>query len=41
MWQRTYERHLDRYWELDDECSSEMLFMMGRFGVFGDRFDKF
>lgn len=39
MWQRTYERHLERYWELDDECASEMIFMMGRLGVFGDRFD--
>jgi hypothetical protein len=24
MWRRTYERHLERYYELDDECAAEM-----------------
>lgn len=24
MWRRTYERHLERYYELDDECAVEM-----------------
>ena len=38
MWQRTYEKHLERYWELDEECGHEMAFMMNRFGLFGDRF---
>ncbi len=38
MWQRTYETHLERYWELDEECNNEMIFMMNRLGVFGDRF---
>jgi len=40
MWQRTYERHLERYWELDEECGLEMAMMMNRFGVFGDRFPE-
>ncbi|MCA0911000.1 hypothetical protein [Qipengyuania gaetbuli] len=30
MWHRTFDRHLERYWELDDECASEMAAMMGR-----------
>lgn len=38
MWQQTYERHLERYWQLDEECSSEMVMMMERLGIFGDRF---
>tara|TARA_R110002033_G_scaffold110696_2_gene156426 strand:+ start:684 stop:1145 length:462 start_codon:yes stop_codon:yes gene_type:complete len=38
MWQRTYQKHLERYWELDEECSHEMVFTMNRFGLFGDRF---
>lgn len=24
MWRRTYERHLERYYEIDDECAVEM-----------------
>jgi len=28
MWQRTYERHLARYWELDDQCALEMAGML-------------
>lgn len=24
MWQRTYERHLERYWQLDEQCGIEM-----------------
>lgn len=30
MWQRTFERHLDRYWELDAECAVEMAAFAGR-----------
>jgi len=25
MWRRTYERHLERYWELDGQCAVEMM----------------
>jgi hypothetical protein len=25
MWQRTYQRHLDRYWQLDEPCGAEMM----------------
>lgn len=32
MWQRTFDRHMERYWELDDECAVEMMAMMGRLG---------
>lgn len=24
MWRRTYERHLERYWQLDEQCGIEM-----------------
>jgi hypothetical protein len=30
MWQRTYERHLERYWELDAECGVEMMSLFSR-----------
>jgi hypothetical protein len=30
MWQRTWERHLERYWELDVECAAEMMVLVGR-----------
>ena len=30
MWQRTYDRHLERYWELDHLCALEMMAMAGR-----------
>lgn len=30
MWHRTFERHLERYWELDAECGIEMAIMMRR-----------
>jgi hypothetical protein len=30
MWRRTYERHLERYWELDAECGREMAGVMHR-----------
>lgn len=33
MWQRTYERHLQRYWELQDAAHSEMLSLASRFMV--------
>jgi hypothetical protein len=36
MWRRTYERYLERYWELDEECNDEMAFMMGRLGALGN-----
>ncbi len=29
MWHRTFERHLDRYWELDEQCAIEMGALMG------------
>tara|TARA_R110001599_G_scaffold193040_1_gene388719 strand:- start:3937 stop:4575 length:639 start_codon:yes stop_codon:yes gene_type:complete len=37
MWQRTYDKHLERYWELNEECGQEMAVMMDRLGMFGDR----
>lgn len=30
MWRTTFDRHLERYWELDDECAAEMLAMSSR-----------
>jgi hypothetical protein len=30
MWNRTFERHLDRYDELDAQCSVEMMGMLSR-----------
>ena len=30
MWHRTFERHLERYWQLDDECAAEMALLFGR-----------
>ena len=33
MWSRTYERHLERYHELDEGCGTEMLKLMRRLGV--------
>lgn len=33
MWQRTYERHLQRYWELQDAAHSEVLSSASRFMV--------
>ena len=30
MWRRTFDRHLERYWKLDDECAAEMLAMTSR-----------
>lgn len=30
MWQRTYERHLEHYWELDADCSIEMATLLKR-----------
>lgn len=30
MWRRTYERHLERYYELDDECAAEMAMLVLR-----------
>lgn len=32
MWHRTFDRHMERYWELDNECAREMMVMMGRLG---------
>lgn len=32
MWNRTFERHLERYWELDTECAVEMMGLIGRLG---------
>lgn len=30
MWQRTFARHMERYWELDEQCAAEMMAMMAR-----------
>lgn len=30
MWHRTFDRHMERYWELDAECAVEMMALMGR-----------
>jgi hypothetical protein len=32
MWRRTYERHLERYWELDAQCGAEMSAVVRRLG---------
>jgi hypothetical protein len=37
MWESTYEKHLERYWELDSQCGVEMLDMMGRLSGWRDR----
>ena len=29
MWRRTFERHYERYWKLDDQCAAEAAAMMG------------
>ncbi|RVQ65803.1 hypothetical protein EKN06_12820 [Croceicoccus ponticola] len=31
MWRRTFERHMERYLELDDQCAAVMLAMRDRF----------
>lgn len=28
MWQRTFDRHMDEYMDLDDECAVEMMAMV-------------
>lgn len=30
MWSRTFDRHMERYWELDAECAVEMMAVLGR-----------
>lgn len=30
MWRRTFERHLERYWKLDEQCAREMGAALGR-----------
>lgn len=30
MWQRTFDRHIERYWELDAQCAVEMATMKSR-----------
>ena len=32
MWHRTFERHLERYEELDAECGAEMAMLVLRLG---------
>lgn len=32
MWRRTYERHLEYYWQLDDRCGVEMAGVLARLG---------
>ncbi|MBS0253628.1 MAG: hypothetical protein JSS36_00075 [Proteobacteria bacterium] len=29
MWHRTYDRHMERYWQLDAECAVEMMAVFG------------
>lgn len=33
MWQRTWQRHLDEYWQLDAQCARELMAMAKRIGV--------
>ncbi|MXO58543.1 hypothetical protein GRI89_03165 [Altererythrobacter salegens] len=30
MWHRTFEQHLERYWELDGQCAVEMIDVLSR-----------
>lgn len=30
MWQRTFDRHMERYWELDAQCTLEMMGVLSR-----------
>jgi hypothetical protein len=30
MWRQTFERHQERYWQLEDECDYEMALMVQR-----------
>ena len=30
MWDRTYQKHWERYWELDAQCSAEMMGVLSR-----------
>jgi hypothetical protein len=32
MWHRTFDRHMEQYWELDLQCAAEMAFVMALFG---------
>lgn len=32
MHRRTFERHLERYWELDERCGAEMMGLLARLG---------
>lgn len=32
MWQRTFNQHMKRYWELDAECAVKMMVRVGRLG---------
>lgn len=32
MWHRTFDRHMERYWQLDDECAAEMAALALRLG---------
>lgn len=36
MWHRTFERHLARYWKLDEQCAGEMMALMSRLGAVPD-----
>lgn len=37
MWRRTFERHQERYWQLEDECDYEMALMVHRLTGLGGR----
>lgn len=32
MWHRTFDRHMERYWTLDEECAAEMMTVFSRAG---------
>lgn len=35
MWHRTFDRHMEHYWELDRECAAEMAMLVLRLGGHG------
>ena len=37
MRHKTFERHLERYWDLDEECAVEMMGMLGRLSPRGSK----
>jgi len=35
MWQRTFDKHFERYLDLDGECAMQMMMVLRRFGFRG------